>query len=76
MTHFRGQPLSHEVAEDQLIGWLGQPGRNVSWMVAAGKNAAYDQFPAQHQIFYRGKGRGVMWCVTVCVACCVGLGAA
>jgi hypothetical protein len=30
-------------------------------LVAAGKNPAYDFFPCQHQVFYRGKGRGVMW---------------
>jgi hypothetical protein len=33
----------------------------VSWLVAAGKNPAYDYFPCQHQVFYRGKGRGQMW---------------
>lgn len=59
MTHFRGQPLTHEVAEDQFIGSLG--GRNYSWLIAAGKNPAYDYFPCQHQIFYRGKAPGVMW---------------
>lgn len=26
-----------------------------------GQNPAYDFFPSQHQIFYRGKGRGQMW---------------
>ena len=27
----------------------------------AGQNAAYDQFPCQYQIFYRGKARNSMW---------------
>ena len=27
----------------------------------AGQNAAYDQFPCQYQIFYRGKARQSMW---------------
>lgn len=26
-----------------------------------GQNPAYDFFPSQHQIFYRGRGPGVMW---------------
>lgn len=25
------------------------------------KNAAYDFFPCQNQLFYRGKGKGGMW---------------
>lgn len=32
-----------------------------SWRVVAGQNAAYDQFPCQYQIFYRGKARNSMW---------------
>ena len=32
-----------------------------SWRVVAGQNAAYDQFPCQYQIFYRGKARQSMW---------------
>ena len=27
----------------------------------AGQNAAYDQFPCQYQIFYRGKAKSSMW---------------
>ena len=27
----------------------------------AGQNAAYDQFPCQYQIFYRGKAKNSMW---------------
>lgn len=32
-----------------------------SWRVVAGQNAAYDQFPCQYQIFYRGKAKRSMW---------------
>lgn len=32
-----------------------------SWRVVAGQNAAYDHFPCQYQIFYRGKARQAMW---------------
>jgi hypothetical protein len=35
--------------------------QHFSWRVFAGKNAAYDFFPCQFQLFYRGKGRGGMW---------------
>ncbi|GAX80573.1 hypothetical protein CEUSTIGMA_g8010.t1 [Chlamydomonas eustigma] len=106
MTSFRGQPLSHDIAEDMLCGWMQKSGSTFSaasigsnplpcnmggpevkmhnskehsgsaaaggdnivhgdlpysWLVAAGKNPAYDYFPAQHQLFYRGKGKGVLW---------------
>ncbi|KAG2437394.1 hypothetical protein HXX76_006046 [Chlamydomonas incerta] len=75
MTSFRGAALTHEAAEDLFIGWLDQPrqgapagqhlgqrpGKRYSWLVAAGKNPAYDYFPCQHQLYYRGKGRGQMW---------------
>ena len=40
-------------AAEQEVQW--------SWRVVAGQNAAYDQFPCQYQIFYRGKARGTMW---------------
>lgn len=29
--------------------------------VVGGKNAAYDTFPSQVQIFYPGKGKNVIW---------------
>ena len=29
--------------------------------MVAGQNAAYDQFPCQYQIFYRGKARQSLW---------------
>ena len=51
--------MSHCLAEDLLVGWLGE--REYSWRVVAGQNAAYDQFPCQYQIFYRGKARGSVW---------------
>lgn len=30
------------------------------WQVC-GQNPAYDFFPSQHQIFYRGRGKNEMW---------------
>jgi len=71
MTHFRGQPVTHEVAEELLIGWLARPGSGMmapqaqhlpySWMVVSGVNEAYDSFPSQHQIFYRAAKGKTMW---------------
>ena len=40
---------------------LPSPELPFSWLVAAGKNPAYDYFPSQHQLFYRGRGSGVVW---------------
>lgn len=37
------------------------PALAFSWLIAAGKNAAYDAFPCQHQLFSRGKNKGVLW---------------
>jgi hypothetical protein len=40
MATFRGAPLTHEAAEEMLIGWM-DPARGASpfsWLVAAGKN--------------------------------------
>jgi len=59
MAEFRGQPLTHEAAEEILIGWLGK--ERHSWKVVTGQNAAYDIFPNQHQIFYRGKRKRSFW---------------
>ncbi|KAK2384763.1 non-photochemical quenching [Trifolium repens] len=59
MVAFRGQNLSHEIAEDLFIGWLGS--LQWSWRVVAGQNPAYDQFPCQYQLFYRGKAKGSFW---------------
>ena len=33
---------------------------STSWKVAAGANVAYDQFPSQNQLFYKGLGK-TMW---------------
>ena len=47
LPSFRGQPLTHELAEDLFIGWLRDPssqlapGRELfSWRVFGGKNPA------------------------------------
>ncbi|KAF3440481.1 hypothetical protein FNV43_RR18765 [Rhamnella rubrinervis] len=59
MVNFRGRDLCHEVSEDIFVGWLGN--LNWSWRVVAGQNPAYDQFPCQYQLFYRGKAKGSFW---------------
>nr|KYP67567.1 hypothetical protein KK1_023911 [Cajanus cajan] len=59
MIKFRGQNMSHEMAEDLFVGWLGS--LQWSWRVVAGQNPAYDQFPCQYQLFYRGKAKGSFW---------------
>ncbi|XP_047155041.1 uncharacterized protein LOC124826291 [Vigna umbellata] len=63
MVKFRGQNLSYEMAEDLFVGWLGS--LQWSWRVVAGQNPAYDQFPCQYQLFYRGKEKGSFWCEPV-----------
>ncbi|KAJ0985570.1 hypothetical protein J5N97_003926 [Dioscorea zingiberensis] len=59
LSAFRGESLSHEVAEDLFVGWLGE--LDWSWRVVAGQNPMYDQFPCQYQLFYRGKSRSAIW---------------
>ncbi|KAK2655986.1 hypothetical protein Ddye_009038 [Dipteronia dyeriana] len=59
MVKFRGEELCHETAEDLFVGWLGN--LDWSWRVVAGQNPAYDQFPCQYQLFYRGKATGSFW---------------
>lgn len=59
MVKFQGKDLCHDTAEDLFVGWLGS--LNWSWRVVAGQNPAYDQFPCQYQLFYRGKARGSFW---------------
>ncbi|XP_031250400.1 uncharacterized protein LOC116108289 [Pistacia vera] len=59
MAKFQGKDLSHETAEDLFVGWLGS--LDWSWRVVAGQNPAYDQFPCQYQLFYRGKAKGSFW---------------
>ncbi|KAL4855815.1 hypothetical protein ACK3TF_003588 [Chlorella vulgaris] len=71
LASFGGQPMTHELAEDLFIGWLDADSTTsldrpsalqpFSWRVFAGKNAAYDFFNCQYQLFYRGKGKGGMW---------------
>lgn len=70
MASWRGQPLTHVAAESLFIGWKQQgpqmPAGDTatkpwSWLVAAGKNPAYDFFPCQHQLYSYGKGKGQMW---------------
>ncbi|KAI4310713.1 hypothetical protein MLD38_035667 [Melastoma candidum] len=59
MTEFREKKISHEIAEDLFVGWLGS--LDWSWRVVAGQNPAYDQFPCQYQLFYHGKAKGSFW---------------
>ncbi|KAL3818837.1 hypothetical protein ACJIZ3_004742 [Penstemon smallii] len=59
MVKFRGENLDFETAEDLFVGWLGN--LDWSWRVVAGQNPAYDQFPCQYQLFYRGKAKGSFW---------------
>lgn len=59
MKAFRGQEMTHTLAEDLFIGWLGD--KQWSWKVVCGKSAAYDCFPCQYQLFYRGKAKNTMW---------------
>lgn len=55
MTSWRGQPMTHELGESLFIGWKdqgpqmpeGSAVKPYSWLVAAGKNPAYDYFPCQ-----------------------------
>ncbi|KAG8497268.1 hypothetical protein CXB51_008551 [Gossypium anomalum] len=59
MLKFRGKDLCHETTEDLFVGWLGS--LDWSWRVVTGQNPAYDQFPCQYQLFYRGKAKGSFW---------------
>ena len=68
ITHFRGKPLTSDVARRILIGHLddekmldGADKISTSWKVAAGANVAYDQFPSQNQIFYETVTGNGMW---------------
>ena len=44
-----------------VAGGATQKTKPWSWLVAAGKNPAYDFFPCQHQLYYRGRGSGLFW---------------
>lgn len=58
---WRGAPMDWTAAEDIFIGCLAGPcPKPWSWRVAAGQNSAYDKFPCQNQLFYRGRGT-TMW---------------
>lgn len=59
---FRGEPLTHEVAEQILVGHYDPSrGQRHSWLVTAGSNPAYEQFSLQYQLWYKGSGRGAFW---------------
>lgn len=51
LASFRGEPMTHELAEEVSFGHLG--GKPWSWKVIAGVNAAYDFFPSQHMTYYK-----------------------
>ena len=51
MDTWRGSKLTWEMSEDIFIGWLGT--EQFSWRVVCGRNAAYDAFPCQYQVYYR-----------------------
>ena len=59
MTTWRGEPMTHDAAERIMQGWLGE--NKYSWLAVAGQNPAYDYFPNQFQLWYRGKGRNQFW---------------
>ncbi len=59
MTTWRGEPMTHDAAERIMQGWLGE--KKYSWLAVAGQNPAYDYFPNQFQLWYRGKGRNQFW---------------
>ncbi|GAB4821553.1 hypothetical protein N2152v2_008599 [Parachlorella kessleri] len=69
LPSFNGQPMTHQLAEDLFIGFLRDPSSQLpasgkelfSWRVFGGKNPAYDYFPCQFQLFYRGKAKHSMW---------------
>eukprot|EP00438_Fugacium_kawagutii_P001247 Skav223443 [mRNA] locus=scaffold350:717820:724996:+ [translate_table: standard] len=47
MESFRGQPMTHETAENILVGHFNPNNHRHSWLVAAGSNPAYEQFALQ-----------------------------
>lgn len=59
MKTWRGEPLTHDAAERIMQGHFGD--KKYSWLAVAGQNPAYDYFPNQFQIWYRGKGRNSFW---------------
>jgi len=62
METFRGAPLTHDVAEDILVGHFDPANGHLhSWLVAAGSNPAYEQFALQYQLWYRGSSKSQFW---------------
>ena len=68
IVQWRGKELSVQDGKDILVGHLDDPSAPpqsqrlpTSWMVAAGANVAYDQFPLQNQIFYPTAKGSTMW---------------
>jgi len=63
MREFRGTPLTHELAENILVGHFDPAtgGQNHSWLVYAGSNPAYEQFAWQYQLWYKGEKRNQFW---------------
>jgi len=62
LSIFRGAPLTHEIAEDILVGHYDpEHGHKHSWLVAAGSNPAYEQFALQYQLWYKGSARRSFW---------------
>lgn len=61
LPDYKGQMMTHELAEDLLRGWLDPPNSLFSWKIFSGKNPAYDYFPNQYQIFYNGKAKNTFW---------------
>ena len=59
MQTFRGEPLTHSMAERILQGWFGP--KKYSWIAVAGNNDAFDAFPNQYQIWYPGKAKNSFW---------------
>lgn len=61
METFRGTTMTHELAETLFNGWLERSQENFSWRVFAGMNAAFDRFPCQYQLFFKGAARNSYW---------------
>jgi len=60
MKMFRGEPLTKEAAEEILLG-SRRKNNDSSWMLVCGQNPAYDEFPCQYQVFYRGRAKNSLW---------------
>lgn len=62
ITHFRGEKLTHEMAEEIQFGHLGGLQQKLpwSWKVISGVNPAYDFFPSQHMTYYQ-KGKALWY---------------